>query len=168
MAVGVTGTSPLKSSPPSPPPSAPSPTPPFKITPALDETYTDSLPSSSAIDEILALVLDSVTDTLTTYVPTPDHTSDPTSSSLYLLLAPVSPTTSPAPTPPPASLQPSARASAFQLCTRTWIPLTCHHLISKQVHAKAVKRGWHLEWRLNSVAWLCRACHGFVHGRKLI
>jgi hypothetical protein len=27
-----------------------------------------------------------------------------------------------------------------------------------------VKRGWHEEWRLNSVAWLCRACHGFVHG----
>lgn len=27
-----------------------------------------------------------------------------------------------------------------------------------------VKRGWHGEWALGAVAWLCRACHGFVHG----
>ena len=26
------------------------------------------------------------------------------------------------------------------------------------------KRGWHGEEVLNSVAWLCRACHSFVHG----
>jgi len=31
------------------------------------------------------------------------------------------------------------------------------------VHAKVLKRGWHEEWRLNSVAWLCRSCHSFVH-----
>lgn len=23
--------------------------------------------------------------------------------------------------------------------------------------------GWHPEWRLGSVAWLCRACHSYVH-----
>jgi hypothetical protein len=26
-----------------------------------------------------------------------------------------------------------------------------------------LKRGWHTPDRLNSVAWLCRACHSFVH-----
>lgn len=26
-----------------------------------------------------------------------------------------------------------------------------------------MKRGWHDEWELNKVAWLCRACHSFVH-----
>jgi hypothetical protein len=31
------------------------------------------------------------------------------------------------------------------------------------VHAKVLKRGWHEEWELNKVAWLCRACHNFVH-----
>lgn len=31
------------------------------------------------------------------------------------------------------------------------------------MHAKAVKRGWHTEDELNNVAWLCRACHSYVH-----
>lgn len=31
------------------------------------------------------------------------------------------------------------------------------------MHAKAVKRGWHTEDELNNVAWLCRACHTYVH-----
>lgn len=57
----------------------------------------------------------------------------------------------------------TTRASACEICDRDWIPLTYHHLIPKQIHAKASKRGWHEEWRLNSVAWLCRACHSFVH-----
>jgi hypothetical protein len=26
-----------------------------------------------------------------------------------------------------------------------------------------LKRGWHEERELGSVAWLCRACHSFVH-----
>jgi hypothetical protein len=32
------------------------------------------------------------------------------------------------------------------------------------VHEKVVKRGWHAREELNNVAWLCRACHSFVHG----
>jgi hypothetical protein len=32
------------------------------------------------------------------------------------------------------------------------------------VHEKAVRRGWHAKEQLGSVAWLCRACHSFVHG----
>lgn len=31
------------------------------------------------------------------------------------------------------------------------------------MHTKAVKRGWHREWEVNKVAWLCRACHSYVH-----
>ncbi|KAG8533717.1 uncharacterized protein KY384_001458 [Bacidia gigantensis] len=58
---------------------------------------------------------------------------------------------------------PAKRATACEICERDWIPLTYHHLIPRQVQAKAIKRGWHEEWRLESVAWLCRACHSFVH-----
>lgn len=28
---------------------------------------------------------------------------------------------------------------------------------------KVLKRGWHPEDQLQNVAWLCRACHTFVH-----
>ncbi|KAI1193647.1 hypothetical protein F5X97DRAFT_338714 [Nemania serpens] len=62
--------------------------------------------------------------------------------------------------PPPPS---STRADACELCGRDWINLSYHHLIPRFVHAKAVKRGWHRECDLQSVAWLCGACHGFVH-----
>jgi 5-methylcytosine-specific restriction endonuclease McrA len=57
----------------------------------------------------------------------------------------------------------STRTEACEICERDWIPLSYHHLIPRDVHAKVLKRGWHEEWQLNSVAWLCRACHSFVH-----
>ena len=63
----------------------------------------------------------------------------------------------------PSPHNPTTRAPACEMCERDWIPLTYHHLIPRQVHAKVLKRQWHEEWRLNSVAWLCRACHSFVH-----
>ncbi|ETS84205.1 hypothetical protein PFICI_02230 [Pestalotiopsis fici W106-1] len=63
--------------------------------------------------------------------------------------------------PPPAPS--STRTTACEICGRDWIPLTYHHLIPRFVHAKAVKRGWHREDDLQNVAWLCRACHSFVH-----
>jgi ribosomal silencing factor RsfS len=53
--------------------------------------------------------------------------------------------------------------SACEICSRDWIDLTFHHLIPRFVHVKAVKRGWHTEDQLQSGAWLCRACHSFVH-----
>jgi hypothetical protein len=31
------------------------------------------------------------------------------------------------------------------------------------MHAKAVKRGWCQAWETQKVAWLCRACHSYVH-----
>lgn len=57
----------------------------------------------------------------------------------------------------------TTRTAACEICDRDWIPLSYHHLIPRKVHAKVLKRGWHEEWKLNSVAWLCRACHSFVH-----
>lgn len=63
----------------------------------------------------------------------------------------------------PRPHDPSNKATECEICLRDWIPLTYHHLIPRQVHAKALKRGWHEAWQLNAVAWLCRACHNFVH-----
>ena len=57
----------------------------------------------------------------------------------------------------------NVHSQACELCARAWIPLTYHHLIPRATHDKVRKRGWHAEWRLDAVAWLCRACHDFVH-----
>ncbi|KAK3942043.1 hypothetical protein QBC46DRAFT_381040 [Diplogelasinospora grovesii] len=39
-----------------------------------------------------------------------------------------------------------------------------HHLIPRMVHAKSRKRGGGIaQMKLQNVAWLCRACHSFVH-----
>lgn len=57
-----------------------------------------------------------------------------------------------------------AQVAACELCARDWVPLTYHHLVPRAAHARVRKRGWHGEERLQSVAWLCRACHSFVHG----
>lgn len=66
-------------------------------------------------------------------------------------------------TPPPPPSATKDQADGCELCDRDWVPLTYHHLIPRFVHAKAVKRGWHREEDLQNVAWLCRACHTFVH-----
>ena len=63
----------------------------------------------------------------------------------------------------PSPIWSTTRAEACEICERSYIPLTYHHLIPRAVHAKSLKRGWHEEWQLNKVAWLCRACHSFVH-----
>lgn len=57
----------------------------------------------------------------------------------------------------------ASRPDGCEICGREQLPLTYHHLIPRQMHAKAVKRGWHGEWELAKVAWLCRACHSYVH-----
>ena len=61
---------------------------------------------------------------------------------------------------------PAGRGSAeegCEICGRTWVALSFHHLIPREVHDKAVKRGWHRREDLEKGAWLCHACHGFVH-----
>ena len=57
----------------------------------------------------------------------------------------------------------ASRPPGCEICGREHLPLTYHHLIPRQIHAKVVKRGWHKDWELNKVAWLCRACHSYVH-----
>lgn len=54
------------------------------------------------------------------------------------------------------------RATECEICERD-VPLTYHHLIPREVHKKVIKRGWHNEDMLGSVAWLCRPCHSMVH-----
>ncbi|KZT74221.1 hypothetical protein DAEQUDRAFT_683093 [Daedalea quercina L-15889] len=62
--------------------------------------------------------------------------------------------------PPPVWSK--TRTLECEICERS-VPLTYHHLIPREVHAKALKKKWHPEVMLNSVAWLCRPCHSTVH-----
>ncbi|OOF97044.1 hypothetical protein ASPCADRAFT_3663 [Aspergillus carbonarius ITEM 5010] len=98
----------------------------------------------------------SITDTLTAY----ELIESPSDISSFL--APILGEYVSAVTKPPP-VWATTRADACEICERDWIPLSYHHLIPRSVHAKVVKKGWHEEWRLDSVAWLCRACHSFVH-----
>ncbi|KAF8475678.1 hypothetical protein BDZ91DRAFT_710117 [Kalaharituber pfeilii] len=62
--------------------------------------------------------------------------------------------------PPPVWV--STRKAECEICERN-VPLTYHHLIPKSTHTKVLKRGWHPEHMLNSVAWICRPCHTMCH-----
>lgn len=55
--------------------------------------------------------------------------------------------------PPPVWSK--TRTSECEICERE-VPVTYHHLIPREVHTKALKKNWHSEGMLNSVAWLCR------------
>lgn len=117
-----------------------------------------SLPLSLTVyEELTELIPASVNDNLEAYGLTKPPKSDLQSFIAPLIAAYLSAAT----TPPPK--WGATRASACEICERDWINLTYHHLIPKAVHAKVLKRGWHDEQQLNSVAWLCRSCHSFVH-----
>ena len=123
--------------------------------PRLARKYSD--PSSSNLTEKIELLLPPpVAESLDAYALLP-----PTFDFHNLLASVLDDYVAATTAPPPVWT--TTRASACEICERDWIPLTYHHLIPKQVHEKALKRKWHEEWRLNSVAWLCRACHNFVH-----
>ncbi|TFK51263.1 hypothetical protein OE88DRAFT_1659136 [Heliocybe sulcata] len=62
--------------------------------------------------------------------------------------------------PPP--VWSATRTTECELCGRE-VPLTYHHLIPRSTHPKVLKKKWHPEEMLNSVAWLCRPCHSAVH-----
>ncbi|PWY63237.1 hypothetical protein BO83DRAFT_382843 [Aspergillus eucalypticola CBS 122712] len=98
----------------------------------------------------------SITDTLTAYAVIESASDIP-----YFLAPILGEYVASVTKPPPVWA--TTRTDACEICERDWIPLSYHHLIPRSVHAKVVKKGWHEEWRLNSVAWLCRACHSFVH-----
>ncbi|EXJ84948.1 hypothetical protein A1O3_05623 [Capronia epimyces CBS 606.96] len=117
-----------------------------------------SLPLTiSVLEEVAAHMPGEVNDSLTAYA-----LIEPPKSDLQTFVAPVlSAYITAVTTPPPKWTE--TRTDACEICGRDWVPMTYHHLIPKEVHAKVLKRGWHEEKRLNSVAWLCRACHNFVH-----
>lgn len=125
--------------------------------PALSTTYTVPLPAAT-VESITFPVPPTVIDTLSTYALIPD----PANPDLPEFLSSVLNEYISAVTAPPP-VWASTRPEACEICERDWIPLSYHHLIPRGVHAKVIKKGWHPEWMLNSVAWLCRACHSFVH-----
>ncbi|KAG9251204.1 uncharacterized protein F5Z01DRAFT_299916 [Emericellopsis atlantica] len=107
-----------------------------------------------------------VTETLETYnlIATPDDSGQSTllpSSPESFLLPIITAYLEPLITPPPATT--ATRTEACEICGRWWINLSYHHLIPRFVHDKVVKRGWHRKEDLQNVAWLCGACHRFVH-----
>lgn len=133
-----------------------------------------SLPLTSSEMPAMLLNLDpAIEESLVTYgiiTPDVDIINNPEKAKmaagpgLYELMAPVltayitTCTTAP---PPPISTK--ADATCCEICGRDWINLTYHHLIPRMVHDKVLKRGWHHADQLQNVAWLCGACHGFVH-----
>jgi len=137
---------------------------------ALSAKYAPPLPLST-LEEVAAVVPPSVFDSLAAYSLFPltnnhDNHTPAAPANDILLLPLLTAYTTPLTTPPPSVVLPSMpaqRSSSCELCARDWIPLTYHHLIPRSMHAKAVKRGWHQDWELANVAWLCRACHSFVH-----
>ncbi|KAL1863037.1 hypothetical protein Daus18300_008193 [Diaporthe australafricana] len=127
--------------------------------PHLQEQYTLPLTSNDISEKITGTLDPSVSESLTTY-----GIITPPSEDITTFLAPVVTSYLTAvTTPPPAPSATRGKATECEMCGRDWVPLTYHHLIPRFVHAKALKRGWHREDELQSVAWLCRACHSFVH-----
>lgn len=117
---------------------------------------TDTPIPRNTLDTLCSVIPVDVTDSLTVYgiLPAADDFPEFLSPVLTEYITSVT-------SGPPAWT--NTRTDACEICERDWIPLSYHHLIPRGVHAKVVKKGWHDEWMLNSVAWLCRACHSFVH-----
>ncbi|KAI1609352.1 hypothetical protein EDD36DRAFT_67841 [Exophiala viscosa] len=123
---------------------------------ALGEKW--SLPLTlSVFEDVSAHIPGDITDSLTAY-----GLIEPPRSDVQSFIAPVlSAYVGAATTPPPKWIE--TKTNACEICERDWVPMTYHHLIPRAVHTRVMKRGWHEEHQLNSVAWLCRACHSFVH-----
>ena len=123
---------------------------------SLSEAYTSPL-SPSTVESLADTIPATTVDTLTAY-----SLIAPPATDLQSFMSPIiSSYVSAVTTAPPQWI--STRTSACEICERDYIPLTYHHLIPRGVHAKVLKRGWHEKHVLNSVAWLCRACHSFIH-----
>jgi hypothetical protein len=127
--------------------------------PTLQDLYDPNeaaLTTSDLSERLLGAVPPSVSESIAAYELLPPDTSFP---SLFTSAMAEYITTATAPPP----VWSSTRTSECEICGRDWVPLSYHHLIPKSMHEKVRKRNWHDEWMLNSVAWLCRACHSFVH-----
>ena len=123
----------------------------------MQSLYSVPLPPQT-VASILNSLSPTIADSLTTYAFLPAHTTAPEFLAPVLQIYLENITTAP---PPPFVTR--VLATECEICGRSWIPLTYHHLIPRGAHAKALKRGWHTEDQLNNVAWICRACHSFVH-----
>ncbi|RAH45463.1 HNH endonuclease, partial [Aspergillus brunneoviolaceus CBS 621.78] len=146
----------------------PPPPPPTTTSSSSSSTTTTTITTSSETDpQTLASTLCTTTlpatvhDTLTTYAILADQPEE-NEEALTTFFTPILTEYLAAVTRPPP-VWATTRTDSCEICGRDWIPLSYHHLIPRSVHAKVTKKGWHLEWMLNSVAWLCRACHSFVH-----
>lgn len=127
--------------------------------PGIQEEYALPLTSNDISEKITPTLDPEASDSLTTY-----GILTPPAEDMTTFLAPILTTYLTAvTTPPPTPSATRATATDCEICGRDWVPLTYHHLIPRMVHAKAVKRGWHREEDLAAAAWLCRACHSFVH-----
>ncbi|RAK73884.1 HNH endonuclease [Aspergillus fijiensis CBS 313.89] len=149
-----------------PPPPPPPPT--TTSSSSSSSTTTTTITTSSETDpQTLASTLCTTTlpatvhDTLTTYAILADQPEE-NEEALTTFFTPILTEYLAAVTRPPP-VWATTRTDSCEICGRDWIPLSYHHLIPRSVHAKVTKKGWHPEWMLNSVAWLCRACHSFVH-----
>ncbi|KAK4192248.1 hypothetical protein QBC35DRAFT_484695 [Podospora australis] len=115
--------------------------------------------SPETVSSLLVSLDPSILDSLTTYL-----SADNEEEALTTFFTPIlSAYISHAITPPPAPSSTRGKVTECEICGRDWINLTYHHLIPRMVHDKVVKRGWHPAEDLQNVAWLCGACHGFVH-----
>lgn len=138
----------------------------YKDSPRLQEVYSTPL-SAQTYTSLLTSLPPPALDSLQSYALLPPSSpSPPDLTDLRNLLLPVYTTYISTITLPPPTSWSLTRTSACELCARDWVPLTYHHLIPKSTHLKVLKRGWHAEEMLGSVAWLCRACHSFVHRLK--
>ncbi|KAF2743682.1 hypothetical protein M011DRAFT_496801 [Sporormia fimetaria CBS 119925] len=130
----------------------------YKDSPTLQDLYTPPLTSPASLS-LISSISPPALDSLSSYSLLP---SSPDPLDLHNFFTPVLTSYITATTAPPP-IWISTRTTECELCHRDWIPLTYHHLIPKSTHERVLKRGWHTEDRLNSVAWLCRSCHSFVH-----
>ncbi|WP_119393587.1 hypothetical protein [Salinibius halmophilus] len=56
------------------------------------------------------------------------------------------------------------KPDACELCQRTGVALTRHHLIPRSLHSKKwVRKMFDRNERISSTAWLCRPCHNHIH-----
>lgn len=136
-------------------------------TPSLQKLYTPPLTLANTTS-LLHSLPPSTTDSLTTYNVLPSSSdAAPTTAAEFLHPIIASFVETLTKTPPPPSQTKSAHiesGAGCEICTRDHVPLTYHHLIPRSVHDKVLKRKWHAKEELGNVAWLCRACHSFVHG----
>jgi hypothetical protein len=132
--------------------------PKYRDSPHLQDAYSTPF-SAATYTALLYSIPPTAIDSLESYALLP-ASSDSTDQ--HNLLTPVLTSYASAVTAPPP-IWATTRTTECELCERDWVPLTYHHLIPKSTHARVLKRGWHDEDDLNRVAWLCRACHSWVH-----